>query len=171
MPKLNCEYCGGSRYIIIEEKIEYNDRGEGYECYNLEPCLVCNHDGLLNYYCCDICEAEENREYYSLDQVPIGSLVKANREYWGEMLMPNDGDVIFKIISHVPSKIYPRDGVVLEQISGPEHDILFEPEPGEPDYDEDCYNEKNSFAPNHPVAEDEPAEWNMAFIVIKNESE
>ena len=110
---------------------------------------------------------EEDRQprYPSLDSFLVGTRIRARREYWGFLLPDeNEEDIVFEIKGFAPSKVYPRDGVVLEQISGPENEIL-SVEDDDPNDDE---YELNA-SPVHAVARsnEEAKHHYVAFVVVE----
>jgi hypothetical protein len=106
---------------------------------------------------------DEKMKYPSLDSFAIGTKIRARIEYWGNDIIPNvDEDVIFEIRGFAPSKVYPRDGVILRQISGPDNEILAEKE----DNLDDEYEPNAS--PIYAVArsEEEAEDYYVAFVVV-----
>jgi len=105
----------------------------------------------------------EETKYPALDSFPIGTRLKAREEDWGNWMMPENSEIIFEIKGFAPSQVYPRDGVVLEQIAGPENDILISKD-GDPNDEE---YEPNA-SPVHAVAnsEEETEDHWVAFVVV-----
>lgn len=111
--------------------------------------------------CCD----EDN--YPDLDSFPEGTIVQANPAYWGDMIHGNE-PAIFKIVGTAPSEFYPRDAVVLEQISGPDTEIIgkYIPEEGE-DYLYDAADDEENVSPIHAVSAEPTDEEYVAFFFVR----
>ena len=106
----------------------------------------------------------ENTNTMSLGLVPVGSHIRTIRSYWGDSFFSGEGDVIFEVMGHEPSKVYPSDGVVLNQISGPANTINAVDE----DEDEDDAKYEENASPIHAVGLEENSDYPhyVAFVIV-----
>ena len=67
----------------------------------------------------------EDHRFAALDTLPLGSVIQVRLRYWGTVAFGLDPDDLatYRIVGRAPHPDYPRDAVLVEQLSGPPCDV------------------------------------------------